>query len=427
MNGSIAERPTLRAWLDEYAAIEQECVEAFASQGVSFAPRGSHEDAVFELRRRAFEQGARFLNGGASVSHGFLSSACRACVGDRGSRTFYLNLRCNRDCFFCFNPNQADYEEHLRHDTPWREDLAKFSRTERVSHIGLTGGEPLLFKERAYEFFERASELNPDAHLRLYTSGTSFDDDCCTALAERGLSEIRFSIKLDEGEEAVSETLRRIELARRRIPDVMVEMPVVPGTLERMKRLLVELDERGVRGINLLEFCYPLRDWSEFAMRGFRVKNPPFEVLYDYAYAGGLPIAGSEEESLELLLYAMEEGLGLGVHYCSLANKNRDQVLWLNRTAQLDTAVYELDPEDWFYKAAKVFDEDVATSKKILDEGGHPFRLEEDGSCLVFHPALRPIVAAHGAVPALSYNVVETKGGESYVRELKLALPGELF
>ena len=44
----------------------------------------------------------------------------------------------------------------------------------------------------------------------------------------------------------------------------------------------------------------------------------PFPVLYDYGYAGGLPLAGSELLCLELLEYALDEGLSLGVHYLSL-------------------------------------------------------------------------------------------------------------
>ena len=47
-------------------------------------------------------------------------------------------------------------------------------------------------------------------------------------------------------------------------------------------------------------------------------KNPPFEVLYDYGYAGGLAVAGSEQACLELVLFALEKGLSLGVHYLSL-------------------------------------------------------------------------------------------------------------
>lgn len=417
----VALRPTLAAWLVEYDAIEREYLSALEATGIVFAPRGEGAERVRDLRKRLHERGARFMNGGASVSTGFLSSACAACVGDCGSRTFYINLRCTRDCYFCFNPNQADFEEHCRHDTPWRQDLEAFVRETAVTHVGLTGGEPLLAPDEALAFFRRAHELAPNAHLRLYTSGIGLDEAFCAAAAGVGLREVRFSVKLDEGEAAVEQVLTAIDLARCYVPDVMVEMPVVPGTLERMKRLLVQLDERGVRGINLLEFCYPFRNWDEFARRGLAIANPPFDVLYNYGYAGGLPVAGSEEACLTLVEYALDEGLHLGVHYCSLNNKNRDQILQANRTVTLDPTLYELG-EDCFYHTAKVFDGDVERAIPVLRAQNRSFTLEEDNTCLTFHPQAIPIISATGALIAHSWNVVEHQESTPVVRELKLAL-----
>ena len=420
MDEAIAQRPTLKAWLSEYDAIECEYLDELAAHGISFAERDAHVAAVNELHHRLRKAGARFLNGGASVSTGFLSSACAACVGECGSRTFFISLRCNHDCYFCFNPNQADFEEFCVSDTPWRDDLDAFARTcSQVTHVGLTGGEPLLCRDEALAFFERAHALAPDAHLRLYTSGTGIDEAFCSAAVERGLSEIRFSVKLEDGEASVARTLADIELARRFDLDVMVEMPAVPGTLERMKRLLVELDERGVRGINLLEFCFPMRNWPEFERRGFQVKNPPFEVLYNYGYAGGLPIAGSEEACLALLEFALDEGLEMGVHYCSLENKNRDQVLQLNRAVVLDPSLYELG-DDCFYHASKVFDGDVASVRRMLDDCGGSCLMEEDGRCLTFHPRWESDAAELGVAVARSWNVVEKHDDGPVVRELKL-------
>ncbi|HIY84652.1 radical SAM protein [Rubneribacter sp.] len=414
-------RPTLDAWLAEYRAIEEEFVCARESEGVAFEPYGVGLTRVVDLRRMLRERGARFMNGGASISSGFLSSACEACVGDCGSRTFYINLRCNRDCYFCFNPNQIDFEEHCLRDTPWREDLEAFARSGvAVTHIGLTGGEPLLVRDEALAFFRCARELCPDAHLRLYTSGLGLDEAFCREAAACGLDEIRFSVKLDEGESSVAKTLAGIRIARRCIPDVMVEMPVAPDEGERMERLLVELDEAGVRGVNLLEFCYPFRNWNEFSRRGYRVKNPPFEVLYEYGYAGGLPIAGSEEACLELVLFALDEGLRIGVQYCSLDNKNRDQVLQANRSVALDPALYELGG-DCFYHAAKAFDGDVGVARRVLSER-HAFFTEDDEGCVTFHPRFAAEVAAAGVAVAHSWNIVERQSGAAVVRELKLAL-----
>ena len=96
------------------------------------------------------------------------------------------------------------------------------------------------------------------------------------------------------------------------IPAVVVEVPVIPGSLGQMKDLLVRSDALGISGVNLLEFCFPLHNAAEFAKRGFQLRKHPFKYLYNYWYGGGVPVAGSEAEALELLAFAEREGLRLG-------------------------------------------------------------------------------------------------------------------
>lgn len=422
MDHLLEARPTLRAWLDEYASIEADFLDQLAAWGIRVGAR----DAVSAAERRAKERlralGARFRNGDASIVCGALSSACVACTGGRGSKTFFLSLACNRSCYFCFNANQADYEEHLRLNEAWRDDVDAFAATcGEVTHVGLTGGEPLLHADEAVAFCAYVHERHPDAHLRLYTAGDFLDEAVLASLRDAGLTELRMSIKLDDGEEDIDEALAHLALARRFVPDVMVEMPVVPGTGPQMRALLRELDRIGVFGINLLEFCFPMGSWDEFEKRGFAVKNPPFPVLYDYGYAGGLPLAGSESLCLELLEYALDEGMSLGVHYCSLENKHRDQICVQNGACSVDAGVYERDPHDFFLKTVKVFDGDVSLARRALEACGiGAFSLEDEGLSLAFHPRHISIVQALPVVLCRSINVLEETADGFIVRELKL-------
>ncbi len=414
-------RPTLDYWRGEYAAIAEEFVDGLQAEGIGFAPPLTAEQRERRAATvdRLAAKGAHLMNGGASVSTGFLSSACRACVGDCGSRTFYINLRCHRGCYFCFNPNQVNYERHVREDADWRGGFDRFvAEAEAVTHVGLTGGEPLLCKDKTLAFLAHVQEGAPAAHVRLYTAGEGFDVAFAREAVARGLDEIRFSVKLDEGERAVAEVLKAMAVARGIVPTVMVEMPVIPGQDEAMRSLLRALDERGVDGINLLEFCYPLHRWDEFARRGFTIKNPPFEVLYEYEYAGALPVAGSDEACLGLLEYALDEGLGLGVHYCSLANKNINQVLQVNRRYPLDDRLCQLEG-DGFYHVAKVFDQDVAAVRAHFAGRRIPCQREDD-TTLVFHPRHRGEAERAGAVVADSICTVQESEAGPYVRELSL-------
>lgn len=416
-------RPTLRAWLDEYADIEADYLAQFADWGVRIAPRDADAEAVRAAKERLRAKGARFRNGDASIVCGGLSSACVACTGGRGSKTFFLSLACNRSCYFCFNANQADYADHLRLNDAWRDEVDAFAVAcgGDVTHVGLTGGEPLLHADEAVAFCAYVHERFPDAHIRLYTAGDFLDEPLLARLRDAGLAELRMSIKLDDGEDDIDDALARLALATRFIPDAMVEMPVVPGTGERMRALLRELDRLGAFGVNLLEFCYPLGAWDEFERRGFAVKNPPFPVLYNYGYAGGLPIAGSELLCFELLEFAIDEGLSLGVHYCSLENKNRDQICLQNAACLPGGGVYERDEHDFFLKTMKVFDGDVPLVQRTLEACGvGAFALEDEGRSLAFHP--RHVAAVQGLPVVLcrSYNVLEESADGTVVRELKL-------
>lgn len=416
-------RPTLRAWLDEYADIEADYLAQLGRWGIRIAPCDADPDAVRAAKERLRAKGARFRNGDASIVCGGLSSACVACTGGRGSKTFFLSLACNRSCYFCFNANQADYADHLRLNDAWRDEVDAFAAAcgGNVTHVGLTGGEPLLHADEAVAFCAYVHERFPDAHIRLYTAGDFLDEPLLARLRDAGLAELRMSIKLDDGEDDIDDALTRLALATRFIPDVMVEMPVVPGTGERMRALMRELDRLGAFGINLLEFCYPLGAWDEFERRGFAVKNPPFPVLYNYGYAGGLPIEDSELLCLELLEFALDEGLSLGVHYCSLENKNRDQICLQNAACLPDDGVYERDEHDFFLKTMKVFDGDVPLVQRTLEACGvGAFALEDEGRSLAFHP--RHVAAVQGIPVVLcrSYNVLEESADGTVVRELKL-------
>ena len=426
--------PTLQAWLDEYDGIYADYLADLRAAGVDFGVPNANVEVNAQLKRRLREKGALFRNGDASISSNGISTACEACTGCSGSQTFYFSLRCHRNCYFCFNPNQAEYEEHLQSDRDWRGEFSELVREGRtMTHVALTGGEPLLRPEETLAFFEKAHALWPSAHLRLYTAGDLLDEGVLQGMIDRGLSEIRFSIKLEDDKTVQEEVLDRIEMACGHDIDVVVEMPVVPGTIEEMKQLLGCLERIGVTGINLLEFCFPFNNWPEFARRGFKVKNPPFPVLYNYEYAGSLPIEGSEEACLELLEYAIDSGFSLGVHYCSLENKHRDQVYQQNHAADFGDRCYELDADDFFFKTVKAFGADASTARAILGKAsaagreGGAWRYDKDDDCVLLHPRLAPLLAEAPLHLAESINVLEWRGEGVILRELTLQLFGERF
>ena len=318
-----------RRYAKTYAAIEADFHAAVSQFGLEHEP----EDGAFDRRdleeraARLSELGAVVANDCKSIHTGWISPSCVTCRKGVGTETFLASTQCPRNCYFCFNPNQEDYEHYLNHVNDMASELQqRYDAGMRHTDIAITGGEPLLHREEVIAMLERAAELNPDTYTRLYTSGSGLDAEYARALAATGLNEVRFSVKLDDPDGALRKTLDRMRLCIGLFDSVMVEMPVMPDQVDDMKALLVQLDEIGCTGINLLELCFPFHNAVEFAKRGYRLKAHPYRVLYDYWYSGGLPIAGSKQACLDVLEWAIERDLKMGVHYCSLENKLTGQV-----------------------------------------------------------------------------------------------------
>ena len=60
--------------------------------------------------------GAQVRNNEKSIYTNRISPSCVACQTGIGSLTFFVSLKCHRDCFYCFNPNQEEYD-HYREQT----------------------------------------------------------------------------------------------------------------------------------------------------------------------------------------------------------------------------------------------------------------------------------------------------------------------
>ncbi|MCC6798977.1 MAG: radical SAM protein [Anaerolineae bacterium] len=352
-----------------YLGIYDRFMEQIRATGIAIDAQNYAEEAA-QRRERLRRKGAHIRNGGRSIYVNAISPACVACKKGVGSATFFISLRCHRDCFYCFNPNQVDYEFHTSHTRNLVQELDEIAaQGQQMDCIALTGGEPLLHKDEALAFFRRARELYPHAHQRLYTCGDYVDEPILRDLQAACLDEIRFSIRMHDTPKARQHILERIALARQYIPQVMVEMPVPPGARDEMRALLLELDRIGIFSVNLLELCYPLINAAEFNARGFEAKARPYETLYDYWYAGGVPIARSELDCLDLVEFTLDQKLSIGVHYCSLENKFTGQNYQQNYGRKLPGTV-TLSSHDYLLKSAKVFGDDIPPVLDLFERTG---------------------------------------------------------
>lgn len=410
----------LRSYAGMYVSIYNDFMHQIAQTGVEIDSQDYSEqveEKIESLRKR----GVTLRNNGKSLLNNNISPACVACQTGVGSATFFVSLQCHRDCYYCFNPNQEDYEYYQDHTKNVIGELEKIKEQgKRVRHLALTGGEPLLHKEKAIEFFEYAQSHFPETYTRLYTCGDHVDIKTLDALKNAGLQEIRFSIRMHDFKKGQRSVFDRIALAKEYIPYVMVEMPVLPDTLEEMKEILAGLDRLGLYSINLLELCYPLANADVYRKKGYKVKNKPFHVLYDYWYAGGVPVSRSELVCLDLLAFALDAGLSLGVHYCSVENKQTGQIYQQNSVRSIPETAY-FSQRDYFLKTAKVFGEDVPRVQAFFDQKGiKEYQLNEEHNYLEFHISKVRSLRKLDIEVGISSNVIESRNGDTVIRELKV-------
>lgn len=417
----------LRQYAEAFSEAECDFEKSVESFGLPFEPReSSPRDARAATARRC---NCACENADSSLRRGWISPACLACRTGERTATFFVDLRCTKHCYFCFNPNQDGYEYFLTHKRDIVAELEQ-AHAHGVSFdcLAITGGEPMLHKPEVLAFLRRARELYPQVHIRLYTSGDLLDEASLRELSEAGLDEIRFSVKPADVEAEQGGVYALMERAVALIPDVVVEVPVIPGSSEGMKAMMRRASAIGVRGINLLEFCFPLCNADEFSKRGFKLRKHPYAYLYNYWYGGGIPVAGSETEALALMDFACEENLPIGVHYCSSDNKNTGQIFQQNKPFGLDVALrarypwLSQDPEDHFLKCAKAFGEDALAALDKLERSGE-HRTELDALNLVASFPLEKAPAVREALPhaelAVSVNVLEeAEDGGVHLREV---------
>ena len=420
--------PAFRRYAQAYADIETDFYKAVEAFGLPFAEE-LEDVASSELAAYAEnlpQLGVRVQNDGRSFVWGWISPACLTCRRGEGTETHLSSTQCPRHCFFCFNPNQRDYEYYLTHVHDMAAELqSRYDSGVHYVDLAVTGGEPLIHADTTVAFFRRAKTLYPQAYTRLYTSGSGLTPRVLNDLLDTGLQEIRFSIKLDEGPASVEETLGKLVSCVGRVPHVMVEMPVMPYQMSEMRDLLLRLDALGVDGINLLELCFPLHNAQEFASRGMLLKARPFRVVYDYLYAGGLPIHGSERACLQLVEFAAREKLRMGVHYCSLANKHTSQIYQQNTHIHVESSLHAMSERDCFLKSAKAFGTDCAKAERILRRCGETRMAREsydDVETLEF--PIEDIALLASDMPdmeiAVSVCVAEMRGSAPVLREVAL-------
>ena len=118
--------------------------------------------------------------------------------------------------------------------------------------------------------------------------------------------------------------------------------------------------------------------------------------------------------------FALDQGLNIGVHYCSLENKHTSQIYQQNKNHPLPRYA-AFSNKDFFIKTAKVFGEDVAPVMRVFTQRHYgDYVINDNYNFLEFHPKQVRFLKKLNPEIGISYSVWDRRGEESVLRELRL-------
>ncbi|MHB2025019.1 MAG: radical SAM protein [Elusimicrobiota bacterium] len=235
-----------------------------------------------------------------------LPPGCKGCLKGRGTNLYVTGL-CTRDCFFCFN-NKPRRDEIVVHGIPVKnpEDVSSIVERYDLRSVGISGGEPLLYPKRVIAIIQALRRMPRKTRIDLYTNGDRADKNLLLKLRDAGLDSLRFNlVARDYDPSPIPEALRIFN-------DVTVEVPVIPGQIEKLKSLALNLDSMGVPYMVIHELFICSENNARVAKENLREK--PQKVSRHLLWK---PTRESEEAALEFLLFALNSLERMGVYYCS--------------------------------------------------------------------------------------------------------------
>jgi hypothetical protein len=149
------------------------------------------------------------------------------------------------------------------------DEVIEEARAMRATGAGITGGDPLMARERTLEGIRRLkAEFGPDFHLHMYTS-IPFRPEWAAEFAEAGLDEIRFHF-LDLESEQYRETIAACSAAS---IFTGVELPCEPDKESELLELLEILRGFDVDFLNLNELEITVGNIDNMELRGFNLST----------------------------------------------------------------------------------------------------------------------------------------------------------
>ena len=293
----------------------QNVIDALNKLGTKMGNESKIKSVIEELRMIS---GVHCEKGSAVIYYKRRSQGCKDCNKDLGC-TVRISRKCNRNCFFCF---AGEKPAKIREKVNIKEIKAKVKKRMKevnFKSFAISGGEPLLYLEEMFEILSEIKKSKRKMHIRIYTNGDLMTEKILKRLASLGVDEIRYSIKPFE-----FPNTRLINVSKKHIKTVIIEIPIIPGNLSYFKKLISKIEKTRADGINLLELFFNGVNVAGFKKRRLKIDLNPGKIrgLFSQKPVFEYPVYGSKLACLKLMLFFARKKTRLFINFCSQATKD---------------------------------------------------------------------------------------------------------
>ena len=240
----------------------------------------------------------------------------------------FVTGNCHWQCDYCpLSESRRDIDWMFANERRCEtfDEVIEEARAMRATGAGITGGDPLMARERTLEGIARLkAEFGPSFHLHMYTS-IPFRPEWASEFAEAGLDEIRFHL-LDLETERYRETIAACSEA-----GILtgVEIPCEPDREGDLLELLETLRGLEVSFLNLNELEITVGNHHNMELRGFNLST---EITAGAAGSAELAIAmrdrvmAAERGDPDPKDGEMREAYGYHLKFCTAVYKDAGQM-----------------------------------------------------------------------------------------------------
>jgi hypothetical protein len=184
----------------------------------------------------------------------------------------FITGNCHWQCDYCpLSESRRDIDWMFANERRCEsfDEVIEEARAMRATGAGITGGDPLMARERTLQGISRLKEeFGNGFHIHMYTS-IPFREEWAADFAESGLDEIRFHF-LDLDAEKYRDTISACSKA-----GILtgVEIPCEPDREEDLLILLEELREFDISFLNVNELEITVGNHDNMELRGFNLST----------------------------------------------------------------------------------------------------------------------------------------------------------